>query len=132
MLKFKNVNVNPKGRKTGDCSTRAIVGLLGISYNEALDLQLAEVKKCYYDFTSHQVMERVLEKFGYVKMKQPRKSDGTKYEVKEMDKWLGSKELQDGVIVNVAHHYVVIKGDSYIDSWDSGRKCVGNYYKKVR
>lgn len=132
MLRFRNVNVNPKGRKTGDCSTRALVGLLGISYDEALDLQLEETKKCYYDFTSHQVMERVLGRFGYAKMKQPRKSDGTKYEVKEMDKWLDSEELQDGVIVNVAHHYVVIKGDSYIDSWDSGRKCVGNYYKKVK
>lgn len=132
MLRFRNVNVNPKGRKTGDCSTRALVGLLGISYDEALDLQLEETKKCYYDFTSHQVMERVLERFGYAKMKQPRKSDGTKYEVKEMDKWLDDEELQDGVIVNVAHHYVVIKGDSYIDSLDSGRKCVGNYYKKVR
>lgn len=132
MLKFKNVNVNPKRRKTGDCSTRAIVGLLGISYDEALDLQLAEVKKCYYDFTSHQVMEKVLEKFGYVKMKQPRECDNTKYTVNEMDRVLTEQELKDGVIVNVAHHYVVIKDNYYQDIWDSGRKCVGNYYKKVR
>lgn len=132
MLKFKNVNVNPKGRKTGDCSTRAIVGLLGISYDEALDLQLEEVKKCYYDFTSHQVMEKVLAKFGYVKMKQPRKKDNTKYEVREANKFLTAKQLKDGVIVNVAHHYVVIRDDYYQDIWDSGRKCIGNYYIKIK
>ena len=131
MLKFKNVNVNPKNRKTGDCSTRALVGLLGITYDEALDLQLQEVKKCYYDFTSHQVMERVLSKFGYVKMKQPRTEDNLKYEVREMDKVLSRKQLEKGVIVNVAHHYVVIKDDYYQDIWDSGRKCVGNYYSKI-
>ena len=132
MLKFKNVNVNPKGRKTGDCSTRALVGLLGISYDEALDLQLEETKKCYYDFTSHQVMERALARFGYVKMKQPRKYDNTKYEVREMDEWLEPADLKNGVIVNVAHHYVVIKDDYYQDTWNSGRKCIGNYYEKIK
>ncbi len=29
MLHYKNLNVNPKGRKTGDCSTRALVGCCG-------------------------------------------------------------------------------------------------------
>ena len=130
MLKFKNVNVNPKGRKTGDCSTRAIVGLLGITYDDALNLQLEEVKKCYYDFTSRQVMERVLSKFGFVKMSQPRRIDGTKYAVRDMDLVLSKQNLQFGVIVNVAHHYVVIKDDYYQDTWNSGLKCVGNYYVK--
>lgn len=30
MLKFKEINVNPKKRKTGDCSTRALVSVLNI------------------------------------------------------------------------------------------------------
>lgn len=131
MLKYKQVNVNPKGRKTGDCSTRAIVGCLGIDYNKALDLQLEEVKKCYYDFTSRQVIERVLAKYGYVKMKQPRKADNTKYEVREMDQVLNAVQRAGGVIVNVANHYVVIRDDNYIDSWNSGYKCVGNYYVRA-
>lgn len=49
MIKFMEVNVNPKKRKTGDCSTRALVGTLGISYDEALKLQFEESLKCYYD-----------------------------------------------------------------------------------
>lgn len=52
MLRFKKLNVNPKNRKTGDCSTRAIAYALGITWEEALDLQVAEAKKCFYDVTS--------------------------------------------------------------------------------
>ena len=47
MLYYKNLNVNPKGRKTGDCSTRALVGCLGFKYDDVLDLQLKFVKKYY-------------------------------------------------------------------------------------
>ena len=47
MLHYKNLNVNPKGRKTGDCSTRALVGCLGLKYDDVLDLQLKFVKKYY-------------------------------------------------------------------------------------
>lgn len=130
MLNYLKLNVNPKKRKTGDCSTRALVSCIGIDYNTALDLQVQEAKKSYYDITSRQVMEKVLEKFGYYKMKQPRKLDNTKYTVKEMDRVLSSRNLQNGVIVNVAYHYVTLRDSNYIDIWDSGNKCVGNYYVK--
>jgi len=131
MLNFEKTNVNPKNRRTGDCSTRALVSCLDLEYDKVLDLQLAEVKKCYYDFTSRRVVEDVLKKFGYVKMKQPKKPDNTKYMVKEMDKVLSAHYLQSGVIVNVAHHYVTLKDSNYIDIWDSGSRCVGNYFVKV-
>ena len=71
-----------KLRNTADCSTRAIVTCVSVSYDDALDLQLNEVKKSYYNFSSREVMEGVLKHFGYVKMKQPRKPDRTKYKVK--------------------------------------------------
>ena len=129
MLKFKNLNLNPKGRKTGDCSVRALAGVLGITYDDALDLQIQEVKKSYYDSSSRQTMERVLKKYGYTKKAQP-KYNGNKYQVREMDKWLSKKELENGVVVNVRHHYVFIKDDYYQDICDTGRMTVGNYYSK--
>lgn len=131
MLTYLEKNVNPKNRKTGDCSTRAIVSVLGISYEEALRLQVEESLKCYYDPTSRQVMERVLKRFGYVKLSQPRKYDNTKYEVREMDKVLTARQMSEGVVVNVANHYVAIRDGKYIDIWNSGRKCVGNYFVKA-
>lgn len=96
MLRYKNLNVNPKGRKTGDCSTRALVACLGLRYDDVLDLQLKFVKKYYYDFTSRQCVEKILSDFGYVKMKQPKKPDGTKYRVNEIDKILSKEELMGG------------------------------------
>ena len=93
MIDYKYVNVNPKGRKTGDCSTRALVGVLGITYEEALKLQCEEAIKSCYGITDKQVIERVLKKFGFVKMKQPRKEDGKKYTVGELDEILTNKQI---------------------------------------
>lgn len=132
MINFKEINVNPKKRKTGDCSTRAIVGVLGISYDDALKLQTEESLKSYYDPTSKQVMEKVLAKFGFVKMKQPKKYDGTKYEVRELDQLLDRRTLDEGVLVTVANHHTCIKDGVIQDIWNCGRKTVGNYYIKLK
>lgn len=131
MIEYKQINVNPKGRKTGDCSTRALVGTLGISYDEALKLQFEESLKCYYDPTSKQVMERVLKRFGYVKRKQPRKKDNTKYKVGELDKILSTEQLKQGVLVTVANHHTCITNGVVQDIWDCRGKSVGNYYVKI-
>ena len=66
MLEYKCINVNPKNRKTGDCSTRALCGTLTITYEEALDLQCQVAKQTYYGLTNKEVTGGVLEKFGYV------------------------------------------------------------------
>jgi hypothetical protein len=131
MLKYLERNVNPKNRKTGDCSTRALVSVLNISYEDCLKLQMEESLKCYYDPTSKQVMERVLKRFGYIKMSQPKKSDNSKYEVRELDQIINKNILTKGVLVTVANHHTAIVGNQIIDIWNCGRKCVGNYYIKI-
>ena len=130
MLKFVEKNVNPKNRRTGDCSTRALVSTLNISYEDALKLQIKYALKTFYDPTSKQVMEKVLNEFGYVKMKQPRKYDGKKYKVKELDEIISKEVRNRGVLVTVANHHTCIVGDNIIDIWNCGNKSVGNYYVK--
>jgi len=128
MIKYREFNVNPKGRRTGDCSTRALVGTLNIEYDEALELQCEVAKKTCYGLTDKQVMEGVLEKFGYVKMKQPKKANGRKYTVGELDEILTDKQMQEGVFVTIAnHHTCIVKGELQ-DIWDCRYKAVGNYY----
>jgi len=124
MLKYIERNVNPKNRKTGDCSTRALVTVLGLSYEECLRLQTEESLKCFYDPTSKQVMERILSKFGFIKMKHPRKWDNSKYEVRELDSLIGNKTA----LVTVANHHTAVLDGAVIDIWDCRRKSVGNYY----
>lgn len=130
MLGYQYLNLNPKGRRTGDCSTRALAGVLGIEYDTALCAQYKEALLCYYDMTSKQVIERVLKRFGYVKMKQPRKPNGKKYTVGELDSILTNKQLNDGVLVTVAHHHTAIVNGCIQDIWDCREKTVGNYYVK--
>ena len=130
MLLYGEKNVNPKKRRTGDCSTRALVGTLGISYEEALKLQMKWSLKTYYDPTSKQVMEKVLQEFGYVKMKQPRKADGKKYTVAELDEIIPADIRNKGVLVTVARHHTCIIGMCVQDIWDCRYKSVGNYYIK--
>lgn len=130
MIDFANINLNPKHRKTGDCSTRALCGTLNIPYKEALKLQFEESLKCFYDPTSKQVIERVLKRFGWVKMKQPRKEDNTKYKVGEMDEILTPEQMKQGVLVTVANHHTCINNGCVCDIWDCRNKSVGNYYVK--
>lgn len=130
MLLYREKNVNPKKRKTGDCSTRALVGTLGISYEEALKLQVKWSLKTCYDPTSKQVMEKLLQEFGYVKMKQPRKADGKKYTVAELDEIIPADIRNKGVLVTVAGHHTCIIGMCVQDIWDCRYKSVGNYYIK--
>lgn len=130
MLRFNKYNANPKNRRTGDCSTRALAYCLNIPWEEALRLQCEEAIKCKYDPTSREVIERVLRKYGYTKKRQPRKYDNGRFMVKELDGVLSARELSNKVIVNVAKHYVVVELGKYTDTWDSGSRCVGNYYSK--
>ena len=132
MIKFNYLNVNPKNRKTGDCSTRAIVGTLGIPYDEVLSLQCNEAIRTKYGITNKEVVEGVLKKFGYIKMKQPRKADGTKYQVRELDKILTKEQMNEGVLVTVSNHHTCIKNGFIQDIWDCGKMCVGNYYIKEK
>lgn len=132
MLGYENVNVNPKGRLTGDCSTRALVGVMGIGYEEAIKRQCYWATKTCYGLTDKQVMEKVLAEEGWVKMKQPRKADGSKYTVGELDKLISLEVRRRGVLVTVANHHTCIVGNVVQDTWDCRYKSVGNYYINTR
>lgn len=132
MLQYTYYNANPKNRKTGDCSTRALAKVLDIPYEQALREQTEESLKCYYDPTSKQVMERVLKNHGFVKHPQPRKADGTKYLAGEIDKLVPLEDLIDGVLITVANHHIAVKDIAIQDIWDSRGKRIGNYYTRQR
>lgn len=130
MLRILNKNVNPKGRKTGDCSTRAIVSTLGISYEQALKEQCEMATKYCYGIVSKETTTRVLEKYGWVKMPQPKKPNGKKYLVGEIDQIVCREKLEKGVLISMANHDTCAKGDCIIDIWDCRYKTIGNYWIK--
>ena len=131
LIPYENKNVNPKNRKTSDCVVRAIANTLGISYEEAIDKCAFYAKKTCYGITSKQVTEAVLKEYGYVKMKQPKKDNGLKYYVGELNQILTKKQLLEGVLVSMAHHESCIKNGKLQDTWDCRMKKVSNYYIKA-
>lgn len=130
MIRFEEVNRNPKNHKTGDCTTRALAGALGMEWKEVLTEQFSIAIKYCYGVTDKKVIDRLLENHGYVKMKQPRKYDNTKYLVKELDQILTKDQMKEGVFVRVANHDTCIKDGKIQDLWNCGDKSVGNYWIK--
>ena len=126
MVKYEKLNNNPKGRKTGDCVIRATASATGQTWVEALLEQTDIAVKTGYMVACKENFEKYLSAHGFIKMKQPRKADGTKYEVGEID-----KVCKDPVIVvSMANHLTVIKDNRLEDLWDCRHKCVGNYWVK--
>ena len=76
--------------------------------------------------SAYKCIDKYLTSKGCIKMKQPRKSDNTKYTGKEFYK------IFNGVCVaNIGgNHVVCIKNGKVHDTWDSTDGCIGNYWVK--
>ena len=123
---FQYYNANPKNKHTTDCVVRASCTALDQPYNQTVKelselwietgLQMSDVK-CYGKY---------LESKGFVKHKQPRKPDNTKYTGKEFVNFFGSV-----CVANLSgNHTVCIKDGKVLDIWDSTEGCIGNYWAR--
>ena len=128
MFTFLPVNVNPHHRKTGDCATRAICQACNIPYEQAAKELFDEWMRTGYDMTTPRVFASVLAKHGFVKFGKPRKPDGTTYRVGDMVEEFGKDHI---LVMQVANHWTVSKGDRLIDLWDCSNKSVYGYYSKM-
>ena len=128
MIRYEKYNNNPKGRKTGDCTIRAIAEATGCTWDEILTELCESSLKTKYSPTSRENCDKVLSAHGFVKMKQPRKWDGKKYRVGEMDEVC--KYKQD-IVVSVAHHFTCIRNKTVKDTWDCRDMTVGNYWVRA-
>ena len=125
MARFVNYNANPKGRKTTDCVVRALTFALQIPYEEVLKELFETQLKTGYCLLDKQCYERVLAAHGFMKMKQPRKADNTKYVVGEIDILTRHR-----CVIRVANHLTAAEDGFVYDLWDCRRKSIGNYYIK--
>lgn len=134
---FHYHNQNPKNRITGDCVYRAISLATGISYNkvvmDAADMQC----RTGYDPTCSKGLDTLLKEYGWVKHKQPRKHDNTKYTGSEFCDFLNNYTIfnKESFICNIGgNHTVAIKKfDSLFkvhDIWNSTGGCIGNYWSR--
>lgn len=132
---FHYHNQNPKNRFTGDCRIRAISTACQIPYNQVV-MDLAKIQcETGYDQTCNQGLDILLKQYGWVKCRQPRKFDDTKYTGNEYCKLIqkGKITFGDRIIANIGGHHIVAIIDGKIwDTWDSTDGCIGNYWVKVK
>ena len=119
-------NENPKNNRAADCVFRAIATATGQTWDEtfkglcevALEKKLAPNEtKCY---------EEYLKRLGWVKQKQPRKSDNTKFRGREF----APKQPRNVICKVGAHHLSCIIGGRFYDIWDCSEDTIGNYWTK--
>lgn len=125
MARYINYNANPKGRKTTDCVIRALSFVLQIDYNEVLKELYETQIKTGYCLLDKQCYERVLKNHGFIKVKQPRKANGTKYLVREIDLLTNKRAL-----ISMANHLTAYNDGFIYDIWDCRNKTIGNYFIK--
>lgn len=124
---FTYYNANPKGRITCDCVARAICTALDESYEQVLMEMFKLQIESGYEYTDKKGIENYMKLKGWTKMKQPRKSDNTKYIGKEF-----CKMFKGTCVANIGgHHIVCIKDGKVHDIWDSTDGCIGNYWVKA-
>lgn len=126
---FHYHNANPKNRITSDCVIRAISTATEIPYNQVV-MEMAELQcKTGYDDGDVKLYELYLKQYGFVKHKQPRKADNTKYTGKEFCLKMAKKNIR--YVTNIGgHHVVAIVNGKVNDIWDSTDGCIGNYWTK--
>lgn len=126
MKLFNNVNLNPVGKKVGDCTIRALSMATGKSW-DIVYMDLCEIGfdlKCMPN--DDEVLKVFLErnKFERVSIKVTKGS-------KRPTVQSFTSEHKDGVyILRVANHVVTVKDGLYHDTWDSGTCSVYSYWIK--
>lgn len=123
---FEWYNTNPKGKLVCDCVVRAISKATNKSWYDVTDILTDLAKKEGSVLNDKRVYDKYLTQNGFIKEKQPRKSDNTKYTGDEF-----AQLHKKGVyLLNMANHLTVCVDGKIYDTWNCGYKTVGNYWRK--
>ena len=128
---------------TEDCVVRAITTVLNQPYEQTIR-ELAEMTiKTGYMLNGNKGIDKYMQSKGWIKCKQPRKEDGTKYTGKEFCRTLMhpiySEELRltdvdfevNRILANISgHHTIAIVGGQIYDTWNSSEGSIGIVWVK--
>ena len=141
LVDFVKSNVNPKNRKTCDCVIRALTVAIHDEnrdikkeYYEVLNELVNISIKTGYMINDKHVYETFLENHGFIKYRQPRKRDNTKYQIGEIksvlnDDVVNYDEDKSTCVISCANHLTVYT-NVIVDTWDCRNKSIGNYWVK--
>lgn len=124
---FIKENVNPKGKKTCDCTTRAITKASGLSYETVFNKQCEVMLKKGYFVNDTKNCMLVLKELGFreVKLGVPKKGD-KRPTVTDIAKLSRNKRI----VCSLAGHYVACVNGNIYDIWDCSDYAVYKYFVK--
>lgn len=128
-MSYVKYNVNPKGRKVGDCAIRAVAVATGLGWDEAYK-QLSSAG-FYYKCAMNDIeaVDIVLKdngfKVGTIKVQKGEKRPTVSEFARNTPEWY--------CVLRVANHLVASGRGNYVDIWDCGDKSVYKYwYKEIQ
>lgn len=120
---FRKENINPKGRKTGDCVVRAIAKAEAKSWIEIYDILVEMGRQLCSLPNNRDVYQEYLKKYEKVDVFHLVNGKKKRYTAKDVCQWDGA------YIVGLANHLTVIEGNCIVDTWDCGRKSAYTIWK---
>jgi hypothetical protein len=139
---FHYYNANPKNKVTTDCVIRAICTVLEKPYNEVL-MEMAELQcKTGLDMSEKKCIDKYMKSKGWVRVKQPKQDDGSKYTGRDFCRTLMHpiycEELGFEVSFDInrvlahigGHHIVAIMSGQVWDIWNSTGGTIGQVWVK--
>jgi hypothetical protein len=122
---YKYYNPNPIGRRTEDCSVRAVAKALGISWDDAHDLLSYASKQMGTIMNNNDVISAVLRQNGFHRESLPNFCPDC-YTIKDF-----ARDNSRGVyVLGTGSHVVTVINGDWFDMWNSGDEVPQYFWTK--
>lgn len=122
---YKYYNPNPVGRRTEDCSVRAVAKALGISWDDAHDLLSYASKQMGTIMNENDVISAVLRQNGFYRESLPNFCPDC-YTIKDF-----ARDNPRGVyVLGTGSHVVTVINGDWFDMWNSGDEVPQYFWTK--
>ena len=112
-------------KRAADCTVRALMKLLDISWVEAYNELCSAGRALMRMPNETESVRTAIESYGYKKVSIPVTNGCKRPTVASF----AAEHPKGRYLLNLANHVVACVDGHYYDSWDSGSKCVYNYWE---
>lgn len=122
---YVNSNLNPKRKKTFDCTVRAIAHATGLDMADIMKSLTEIYLKTGWFVNDRKCLEKYMLSLGLEKVSCQVQRGEKRPTVRDVSALTDAKTR---IVCNCAGHFVACSDGNHYDTWDSGDKCVYTYY----
>lgn len=129
-MEFKETNLNPTGKKVGDCVIRAIMKATNQTWSQVYS-DLCEIgAKKFLMPNSPKVYNEYLERLSWKKQPMPKRPNGIRSYKRYTVEEFANENPKKTFVISIANHLTVMSDGILYDTWNCKDKSLGNYWKK--